>query len=955
MADRMEVEAKVVVTGDNKSKNNKSAVNKDAVKNSQVVAENVKEASNSAEKIKSSLTTAFNKSAIVGWAKLLKDTTNWLIEKSKAQSEYIENLNMMNVAFGDSAEKAGKYLDTLVNATGFDQSGLTRQLGIFRQISDAMGYTNDVADLLSTNLSKLSVDVASLYNVSMDKAGKALESAITGQVRSIRSLTGADITLATLQQEALRLGIEKTTNEMSRAEKTILIYLSLERQLANANGDAARTINSVSNQTKIFRDQIVTLGRNIGGFLIPILRTVLPILNGILMVINTIASSLLGLFGIDAKTIANEFGVASSGFEGLEDDLGGVSSAAEEAKKQLRGFDKLNNLSTPSKSSGSGGVGGGIGGIDNKLLESLDEYNLHLDEMKNKAEKIRDRILEWLGFSKQVNGEWKWSAKDLLTNMVKSWNKLNGFGKIFVGLGVGIAIKKIYDWAKKLIDLIKNSKLVSGIKTIVDMIGEKGLLKTIGELMNKYPKLTKALGAGFVFASLLEFYQVLKDIKTIVEDGISWDNFLKVLEDALETVGLLVAGIGFFTTNPVAVVTGFSLIGAGIVTGFIDKVIFGKTELEKFREEANSDIWHDLAVYQSIKDLSGELENYIGQNGEVQKSDENRVNYILNQMNEAFGTEYKLIDGLIYNNGELVSSYQDVEKEVDIYMAKIKAQMILERYAEKYTEALEKKEEKQKLVNKENENYEEILKYIDDREKKLLENGKLDEEQQKRITQARETAATNHKKELEKLDEKYKEYIELFEQYSGLQEDVFNNNLQGIKTRTDEIIGSQVEVSKEALKETKEVAEKTKTEINKILYGDVNQGYDLGKNLASGINKGMEENLKKGYDINVRATAGVGNYTNAKVRAEGGFVNSGDIFVANENNRPEYVGSFGHQTAVANTDQIVDGIAIGVTKAMMAVGANKDNKVVIEAKGDASGLLDFITFEQKKKDRQYGL
>jgi hypothetical protein len=89
-------------------------------------------------------------------------------------------------------------------------------------------------------------------------------------------------------------------------------------------------------------------------------------------------------------------------------------------------------------------------------------------------------------------------------------------------------------------------------------------------------------------------------------------------------------------------------------------------------------------------------------------------------------------------------------------------------------------------------------------------------------------------------------------------------------------------------------------------------------------------------------------------KADGGFVNSGDIFVANENNRPEYVGTFGHQTAVANTDQIVDGIAIGVTKAMMATGG-QDKKVVIEAKGDASGLLNFITFEQKKQDRQYGL
>ena len=50
-------------------------------------------------------------------------------------------------------------------------------------------------------------------------------------------------------------------------------------------------------------------------------------------------------------------------------------------------------------------------------------------------------------------------------------------------------------------------------------------------------------------------------------------------------------------------------------------------------------------------------------------------------------------------------------------------------------------------------------------------------------------------------------------------------------------------------------------------------------------------------------------------KREGGFVNSGDLFVANENGVPEMVGSFGHQTAVANNDQIVAGIAGGVAAA----------------------------------------
>jgi hypothetical protein len=45
--------------------------------------------------------------------------------------------------------------------------------------------------------------------------------------------------------------------------------------------------------------------------------------------------------------------------------------------------------------------------------------------------------------------------------------------------------------------------------------------------------------------------------------------------------------------------------------------------------------------------------------------------------------------------------------------------------------------------------------------------------------------------------------------------------------------------------------------------------------------------------------------------AEGGFPTTGSLFVANEAG-PEYVGTMGGRTAVANSDQIVSGVASGV-------------------------------------------
>ena len=53
--------------------------------------------------------------------------------------------------------------------------------------------------------------------------------------------------------------------------------------------------------------------------------------------------------------------------------------------------------------------------------------------------------------------------------------------------------------------------------------------------------------------------------------------------------------------------------------------------------------------------------------------------------------------------------------------------------------------------------------------------------------------------------------------------------------------------------------------------------------------------------------------------AEGGIVSSGQLFIANEAG-PEYIGTMGGHTAVANNDQIVEGITRGVVDGIMQTG-----------------------------------
>lgn len=215
-----------------------------------------------------------------------------------------------------------------------------------------------------------------------------------------------------MQTDLDRLGIDEAISNLSRAEKVLLIYLSLERQLINSQGDLAKTINSTANQQKIFAEQSARLSRVLGNILNPTAGKLLQVLNGVSMVIVELVEMFAKLVGFELPTY--ETGTDLDWVEDLDTGLGSANDKAKELKKSLRGFDKLNVINTPSSSSNiGGGIGSGAGVMD-ELLSHLNEYDLQMQNMENNATKIRDRIMEWLGFTKEVNAEtgeiiWKYN------------------------------------------------------------------------------------------------------------------------------------------------------------------------------------------------------------------------------------------------------------------------------------------------------------------------------------------------------------------------------------------------------------------------------------------------------------------------------------------------------------------------------------------------------------------
>lgn len=81
------------------------------------------------------------------------------------------------------------------------------------------------------------------------------------------------------------------------------------------------------------------------------------------------------------------------------------------------------------------------------------------------------------------------------------------------------------------------------------------------------------------------------------------------------------------------------------------------------------------------KQLWGELQELASANGRVKDTDKARAEFILNELNNALGTEYSL-------NGNIIQSYKDMKKSIEDLIETKRAQILLEAYEESYAEAI---------------------------------------------------------------------------------------------------------------------------------------------------------------------------------------------------------------------------------------------------------------------------
>lgn len=535
-----------------------------------------------------------------------------LIEAIKSTTDYIEAFNYQAVAFGkigsewdkdyekygyDNATAYAESFQSRVNDTLGKLSGLkvnvqgglleesgAKNLGLNIQeitqyasqlasVTNSLGQTGEATTAITKSMTMLAGDISSLFNVDYKTVAQNLQSGLIGQSRALYKY-GIDITNATLATYAYNLGISKSVSEMTQMEKQQLRVLAILDQSKVSWGDLANTINSPSNMLRQFSNNMKEVGMVAGQLFIPILSKVMPVVNGVTIAIKRLLVNLASLMGV--KIDFESFG--QSGYkdtsDGLEDISDGYQDVADSAKKatlSLMGFDEINKLQDDTSSS-KGSSGGGGSSID--LTDDIAKAAADYEAAWNKA------------FANMENSAIAWADKiEKALEPVRKIFKDFAIGDFYAaGQDTSNLVAGIFNWFAKAIDKVdwygigrKMGDYLAGIDwvEVLSSVG-KAIWEAIKAAIEIWQGLFQSAPVETTIMSVLgvmKFTGLGKKIGERISDALSWSAIKKGLKSFAGGGGLL-KGLQTMLTTDLSVIMGAGTateigltIGTGIVGG----------------------------------------------------------------------------------------------------------------------------------------------------------------------------------------------------------------------------------------------------------------------------------------------------------------------------------------------------------------------------------------------------
>ena len=461
-------------------------------------------------------------------------------------SNLVEVQNVVDTTFGASSNIINEFATNALKNFGLTELQAKKYASTLGAIVKASGETEEATLKMSTNLTKLTADVASFFNYDFDTAFQKIRSGLTGETEPLKDL-GVVMTVANLEQYRLAQGIKTSYREMSSAEQMALRYNFIMKSLTDTQGDFNKTQASWANQLRILQGQTQQLGAILGNLLQKVLYPVLSVVNVIIGRAVAMGNSLAKAFGFDTKSITDsQNGTVGTDSQGVasetdkeaksQDNLAKSTKKAtaekkkqnKEREKELASVHKLNILN--KKKADSDNTGTSSANLQSGKADNVSALGFDLLDYKDIVDK---------------------GAKETETAFDNFFNKMRDFAKEdnFEAIGASIAeqinkaVDKISfkDVETELVNFVnKSARLLNGFVAILDAenIGNK-----LGEFFN------------VIIHTVNEFYKTVnfKEIGVKIADS---------LNSLFETVDF--NGLGEFLTNKLNAV--FQLLSSFVTT-----------------------------------------------------------------------------------------------------------------------------------------------------------------------------------------------------------------------------------------------------------------------------------------------------------------------------------------------------------------------------------------------------
>ena len=914
----------------------------------------------------------------------------------------------LNKTMGDSSGEFVKWAQNVAVDFGIAEEAA---ISLGNQFSSIIARTEEngaaVADLSQEYL-KMGAIIAANTHFEVDDVMGRIRSGLSGRNEAIEDL-GIEVKPGVIKgTEAYAAAVRDTGvawEQMTDAQQANVRTQAILEQGQKRYGT---TLQGTAGQLIVLRAAIDNMRLAWGRAFAPVVELVIPVLQKLVGWLKIAAAWVEIFFGIftgfggknarasvqDLNSGIQSVGVSAGGAANSVDSIGNnlknANAAAKKLHRTLFGFDVIHNIDEPQDSpvSGGGAVGGGgfddsgldldSGLLDNILAKTKD-YEDSLEKVRKKAENVRNNLLDWLGFTYDINTETgklfnlKWggfkematSAKivaTILAGIAAVWAAIKAYGIVVFIAGLIAKVGALIGAVSSAIGVfalwVSELGFLKGILDLV-MIAIAGITTPVWIAIAAITAIVAAV-AAFKWGAkdAVKDVDILGDVSEATAEKLR--PFKKNLDEVNETILSLSWGNKIITDEDVVQIEGKLTQIRDMIA---NELVAELEETKRLMEEENYFDWLDPA---GKHDFIGNLEK--GNKLTLDEIDANNEK-IINLMKEKAANgetitkeEAQVILGItddMLSTGIRVMTANQEEQDTILRNIKDNAEQITAEQAKAVVKNAN--ETKEKVIKEAQDRYAGEMRVLDDQ----LASNAISQDRYDELAKQAENNKLNTISEAEEMNknilseakESYGEYGKYIDEETGEWKSKWQVLKEDISTKAGEMKDNVVEGAKELASKAGDEIDKFKNfvgekfdgvkefgaKINKYFKEDFkkdwSKAWDGIKGVFSGAWEGMKSLMRTPMNFIIRQINKVfSGFNKLKVPswvpliggkgfnfnpiaeipayATGGFPEDG-LFHANSR---ELVGKFSNgKTAVANNDQIISGVSTGVANAVRGV------------------------------------